>query len=271
MRLKFSVSFLTMLVISAGICQAGTSPVEVIPSVASPGQTVTFRWFFTGTKVVVSGGRFKKGMVVTGKTRLTDAPLVSTNYAFDVWYPNPTGAAPTVLHRHYVVPVEVESALTAYKDSCGWQIGYRKGWRFDRVPLADPTRNALVFFQQEEDSLERLAVSILPAGGMSLKALTEKVQSDLPTHYDRVQVLTQTDTFQEGEPAILTTFTGLDLSHPGSRIQSIVLTYIKDDRAFVVSVRTNASLYANRQKLMNKMVRSISGGESNRSASRKGL
>src|SRR5438477_4974625 len=50
---------------------ASAKAIAVEPPVIAPGQTVTFRWYFTGNKVTVSGGRFGKGAVVTGRTSLT--------------------------------------------------------------------------------------------------------------------------------------------------------------------------------------------------------
>src|SRR5215218_9290812 len=62
--------------------------VALQPNPFKPGQTVTLHWLFTGNKVTVSGGRFGKGTVVTGKTLLTDKPTSTTKYTFDVWYPD---------------------------------------------------------------------------------------------------------------------------------------------------------------------------------------
>ena len=48
--------------------------IAVEPSITAPGQQITLRWYFTGTKVQVSGGRFGKGVAVTGRTSLSDTP-----------------------------------------------------------------------------------------------------------------------------------------------------------------------------------------------------
>src|SRR4051812_49267358 len=63
--------------------------VAVEPAVVAPGQSVQLRWYFTGDKVLLSGGRFGKGVIVTGKQRLQDTPKQTTTYKFDVWYAIP--------------------------------------------------------------------------------------------------------------------------------------------------------------------------------------
>src|ERR1700722_12758927 len=56
------------------------------PALTSPGQSIKLRWYFTGTKVVVAGGRFGTGTIVTGKTSVSDTPHKTTRYTFDVYY-----------------------------------------------------------------------------------------------------------------------------------------------------------------------------------------
>jgi len=70
--------------------------VAVEPAYVTPGKPITLKWYFTGDKVLLSGGRFGKGVVVTGKTSMTDTPRATTKYTFDVWYkvPAPKPAAP---------------------------------------------------------------------------------------------------------------------------------------------------------------------------------
>src|SRR5205085_10698574 len=85
----------------------------------SPGQAVTLRWYFTGKKVVVSGGRFGKGAVVTGRTALIDHPRKTTRYVFDFWYRAPVTSQATgktaikPLHARYAVVVAVLSGQAA--------------------------------------------------------------------------------------------------------------------------------------------------------------
>src|SRR5579871_5486226 len=227
--------------------------VAVSPNPAMPGQTVQLRWYFTGTKVVVSGGRFGKGVVVTGRTSLTDTPRKTTRYTFDVWYQAPAKNAATgmttvqQLHVTYQVVAEVQAPLPAdlsvYRDPRGWQICYLKGWKRDDVPMSDPSYNALMFFQAEEDSVERMAVSILPAKEMTCVDLMSQVQKSLRSNYDEVQVLSDKDVTCADVPAVLSTFTGIDQAHPGTHTQSLVLAFVKNGRAFVVSARTAATQY----------------------------
>lgn len=248
---------------------ATTTPAAVVAdkNVIVRGQPVTLRWYFTGQKVIVAGGRFGKGQVVTGRTSLTDRPLKTTRYTFDVWYrgeaTSPETKQRTImpLHARYSVMVEVESnempSLASYQDRYGWQIHHLAGWKHDAVPLSDPQNNALIYFQPEDDSVERLAVSILPAQDMSCKDLIQKVQASFYSSYDDVQVLTQTETTYAGVPAEWTTFTGKDHSHPGTRTQSLVLAFVRDGHAYVVSARTEANHYSLREALLRKMVTSF--------------
>ncbi len=230
------------------------------------GQSVTLHWYFTGKKVVVSGGRFGKGQVVTGHTSLTDRPLKTTRYTFDVWYRGqaPSSTGKTVnqpLHTRYSVVVEVQSGalshFAAYHDRFGWQISHLAGWKHDSVPLADPANNALIYFQQEDDSVERLAVSILPANDMTCKDLMDKVQASLYSSYDEVKVLEQSEILHAGTPAQWATFTGMDHSHPGTRTQSMILAFVRDGRAYVISARTAAARYSAREALLKRMVTSF--------------
>jgi uncharacterized protein YkwD len=83
--------------------------VAVTPKPCAPGQTVTLKWYFTGVKVLVAGGRFGKGTDVTGRTTLTDIPQKTTRYNFDVWYPDPksTTTPKALLHTQYTATAEI--------------------------------------------------------------------------------------------------------------------------------------------------------------------
>ena len=83
--------------------------IVVTPKSSSPGQTITLKWYFTGVKVLVSGGRFGKGTDVTGRITVTDAPQKTTRYTFDVWYPDPksTTNPKAMLHAQYTATAEV--------------------------------------------------------------------------------------------------------------------------------------------------------------------
>src|SRR4051794_24746906 len=86
--LLLSLCVLALPAIASSAARAELEPraVAVEPGVTTPGQTVKLRWYFTGTKVLLSGGRFGSGTVVTGKTEMTDKPEKTTRYTFDVWY-----------------------------------------------------------------------------------------------------------------------------------------------------------------------------------------
>jgi uncharacterized protein YkwD len=87
--------------------------IRVTPRSCAAGQTVTLKWYFTGVRVVVCGGRFGKGADVTGRTTLTDTPRKTTRYTFDVWYPDPKSTAnpKTLLHTQYTATAEVGASV----------------------------------------------------------------------------------------------------------------------------------------------------------------
>ncbi len=244
------------------------------PSSIAPGQSVTLRWLFTGSKVTVSGGRFGKGIVVTGRSSITDKPARTTRYIFNVDYVGQRTNATTgkvemkPLHATYNVvavvaqvsqPVApISGNFSVYHDRYGWQIGVLKGWKRDNVDLPDPSNNGLMYFQQEDDSVERLAISILPAGQMNVAELMSKVQKSLSSNYEQIQVLSDQEQTFADVPAVLSTFTGMDAAHPGTRTQSMILAFIKNGRAYVVSGRTAATQFSARKPLIEKMVKSMS-------------
>jgi hypothetical protein len=249
---------------------ADASNVLADPAIATPGQTIMLRWYFTGSKVTVSGGRFGKGTVVTGRTFISDTPQKTTTYAFDVWYRAPAPSSATgkqemqQVHTRYTTQVEVVSQpdFAPYRDPHGWEVRFLKGWKRDQVRTPDEGSDGLNFFQLEDDSVERMAVSILPVKEMSCKELMDSVQKDVPSHYNEVEVVSQTETIHENVPALQVIFTGMDQSHPGTRTESIVLIFVRNGRGYVVSARTKATNFAARRKIMEAMVRSFhfSGG-----------
>ena len=123
--LRIGLLFLTgaSLSIARSTAQAAEA-IGITPKPSTPGQTVTLKWYFTGTKVVVSGGRFGKGVEVTGRTTLTDTPQKTTRYTFDVWYPDPksTTTPKAVIHAQYAATAEVAAAV---KELTEEQIAYQ--------------------------------------------------------------------------------------------------------------------------------------------------
>lgn len=273
-------SILGLLPLVFSISARADREVVAEPETIAPGKTVTLRWYFTGEKVVVSGGRFGKGVIVTGKTSLTDTPAKTTRYTFDVDYydkpatpaipPNPPAvpdnkadkpAPPKLIHVQYSVLAEVVipapmPTMGAYRDPHGWQVSFVSGWKRD-VSTPDQGDKGLVFFQKEYDSVERLAVAVMPANDLNTSALMEKVKSEIPAHYARSIVSEAREITHANVPAHLLTFTGLDDSHPGTRTTSIVLMVVHDGRAYVISARTSAENFKSRQAILEKMVRSF--------------
>lgn len=240
--------------------------IAVEPAVVAPGQPITLHWYFTGDKVLVSGGRFGKGVVVTGKQRLQDTPRQTTTYKFDIWYKVPVVGpdGQTIQKQTHVqytalaqVAKPIQISLKTYRDPHGWQVSHLTGWKHDKENLPDPANNALVFFQQEDDAVERLAVSILPMADATATQLVEKLEKSLFDNYDDVKTGVHTDCQHLGAPAILTTFSGMDHAHPGTRTQTLVLAFVKNGRGYVVSGRTKAKQFDIRRPALEKMVRSF--------------
>jgi hypothetical protein len=259
------------------LAQTGASPdapakskvqaVVAEPPVIFAGDPVTLRWYFTGKKVTVSGGRFGKGVAVTGRTTISDRPKKTTRYTFNVDYmgerTDPATGKKEIapLHATYTVVAQVappiKADLSTSRDKYGWQITSLKGWKRDPVSFPDPANNALMYFQKEDDSVERVAVSVLPADQMTASELMGRAQKSLPANYEQLQVLSDQEITFAGVPAVFSIFTGMDQSHPGTRTQSMLLAFVKDGRAYVVSARTAASQFALRRPLLEKLVRSF--------------
>jgi hypothetical protein len=243
--------------------------VAVEPGVVLPGQPITLRWYFTGTKVVVSGGRFGKGAVVTGKNELTDRPAKTTRYTFDVWYkPAPDPAKPdekpAPQHIQYNAIAAVDR-LASYHGSEGFDVRYLKGWRTDS--FAPEPGSRVYYFQPEEDAVERLAVAVLPIKEDQTAAdIMQKVRDDVPSHYTKVEFVSQYELTRQKEPAQITTFRGIDQSHPNTKTTSIILVCTHRGRAYVISARTQATRFPERQPLLDGLVRSLtfSGGTAQR-------
>lgn len=241
------------------------APVTAEPGSVIAGQSVRINLNFTAPRVVASGGKFGRGTPVAGKTFLTDAPKKTTKYTLDVYYkaavPNPKTGKKVLTPEHvtYSVVVTVLPAgnLKTYAHPRGWQVRVLNGWKCDSVPLPDPANNGLFYFQQQEDSVERLAVSILPASKMTCSDLMQKVLGSLYDSYDNVEIVTQSDITHAGQPAILASFLGTDRAHRGVKTQSLVLTFVQDGRAYIVSARTGAANYKTRQQMLETMIHSF--------------
>jgi hypothetical protein len=255
-------SLLTVRIASADtVTKPQPKAIAVEPALASPGQQITLRWYFTGTKVQVSGGRFGKGVVVTGKTSLTDTPQKTTHYYFDVWYhkpadsPNANPKDQPILHAQYSAVAEVQN-ITTYRDTNGWQISYLKSWQKDS--FSPGSGGHVFYFQPEEDAVERLAVSITPASeGMTNADLLNNIRNDIPDHYTETEFLEQSETVQSNALAQWLMFRGIDTAHPETRSQTLFLAFVRDGKAFVISARTVAGRFKERQSVLEGMVRSF--------------
>jgi hypothetical protein len=381
--------------------------VAVEPPYVTPGKPITLKWYFTGEKVLLSGGRFGKGVVVTGKTSVIDNPRATTKYTFDVWYkvpapkpaepkaadvkpadpkavdpksappgggdpkaanakpadpktadpkpadpkvtdpkvvdskaptptiadPKPTetktadpkavdpkavdpkatdakpGDAKTVApqpavtqaadpktatpkpadpqatdpkipaatandpkaspapqemvmqHVQYTTYAEVWSGvyppMKAYRDSHGWQLSCLSEWKHDGVPTAAEGSDGLTYFQQEDDSVERVAVAIMPSQTQTIDDVLSKVSEDVYGHYQTAVLAEPVNLTFNSVPAKMLTFTGIDLSHPGTKTASMVLLFVRNGRAYVISARTGAMHFNSRRPILEKVVRSF--------------
>ena len=224
------------------------------------GETVTLRWLFTGSKVVVNGGNFKD-RIVTGKQTLTDTPRKNTRYTFDVSYTaKQAGSEKMVpLKARYFVDVEVVNpsamGLISYSGVPGWKVNYVKGWKYDKAAVSSST---IVYFQKEDDSVERLAVASMPVNEGSSAALAERVKKDLFSGYEQLEILSEEATSYNGLPANIISFSGNPTSHPNVRTQSMVLVFTRNGRGYVISGRTFAAKFNARKPLLESMVKSFS-------------
>ncbi len=263
MRPLVFIAFCLSTVTACQLSHAELEPraVAVEPGITKPGQPILLRWYFTGIRVLVSGGRFGKGAVVTGKSQLTDHPEKTTKYTFDVWYrPPPNPAKPDVkpaqVHVQYTAVAAVDRIAT-YHGAEGFDVRYLDGWRTDS--FSPEPGSKVYYFQAEEDSVERLAVAVLPVkDGESAAEIMQKVQNDVPSHYNNVELVSRYDLARQKDAAQIATFRGIDRTHPNTRTESIVLVNTHRGKAYVVSARTQADRFAERQALLDGLVRSLS-------------
>jgi hypothetical protein len=231
------------------------------PNPALPGQTVELHW--TAGSAVIKGGKFGSGTEVKD-TSAEDKPAKTTMYVISpvtASSKNKTKKAAAAPFKRTVVPVQIlEGALpkiATYTDTRGWRLDVISGWNRYVVSLPDPVNNALIYFQREEDDVERLAVSIVPADGMTSAQLMRKVETEIPTQYDQLEKTGQKETTQGGITASWMTFTGTEISHPETPSKSMVLAFVKGPRGYVISGRAAANRYAEREKILRCLMRSF--------------
>lgn len=265
-----------MFVITALACLVltlGTAPpsaperllVTAEPDSVTSGEAITLHCRAAGKKIVLSGGRFGKGVVVTGRDTFTDHPKHTTRYTFEVWPQagvKPTSGKESVpQHARYSVVVEVRAgsaaSLTTYRSTNGWRIDYLREWKRDHVMTPDEGKDGLVYFQKEEDSVERIAVAVMAAGEMTTSDLVEKVCSDMPSRYANLEVSEKNPIQFQNADAVWLTFSGNAFSHPDKKVQSMALVFVRDGRGFVVSARTSAVTFKARQAVLERMIKSF--------------
>lgn len=267
MRRITSCTFCVIGLLSVFLPALAHASGEVVaePPVITPGQSVKLRWYFTGTRVVVAGGRFGTGMTVTGKTSLTDTPRKTTRYTFDVYYngteTNSKGERITgPLHQQYVVVAQVDTSppihMTSYRDPHGWKIDYFTEWHCD-ISTPDTGNKGLMFFQKEDDSVERMAVAVMPANEMTNDDLVKKIISQVPSGYSEPTIEPDCASSVGDTPAKTVIFSGMDMTHPGTKTKSEVLMVVHNGRAYFISVRCSAAQFNARQRNLERMLKSF--------------
>ncbi len=257
-------SFSPVAVLGALLCPAlssfaQTTPLDAAPNPFRKGDTVVIRFNFTGKKVVISGGGFGAGRIVTGKPFVRDTPRIATRYTVTRTYADPKSPK-KLLTAKYTLVVSPERPLTLarYKAKRGWTFDYPKDWRHDHVNTPEEGQDGLIFFQQEEDALERLAIAVVPVKeGDTPAKLWSKVRPDVYSRYDKPVFLPEKETSHYLLPALSTEFVGLDHSHPGKKTHTMMLIFIQDDRGYLVSARTEEAKFEGRRLFLEKMVRSL--------------
>lgn len=238
------------------------------PKVVAKGQVVKLQWYITGDKVVLSGGRFGKGVVVTGKTQVLDRPLKTTLYTLDDYYhvTNPLGSGkPAIqrLHTRYSVLVQVFTMppMAVYQAGQDWSVGVIKGWHAYPVKTPDGVPHGLVFFQPHEDSVERMGVAMLPETQKTAETLMEDVEADIPEHYHNMKTLSRKNTTFGKDPAVQLVFSATDPA--GNHITSIVIAFVHNGIGFVVSGRTSNAMFAARRPILERLLQSFTPREVN--------
>jgi hypothetical protein len=273
MRHLIAPTFAALLVSQVGAL--ASDPVVANHNTILAGQAVILNWNFTGTKVILSGGRFGAGTPVTGKTQIVDRPTKTTKYSFDVDYlGSPSGdlSVQVPLHAHYATQVEVIDpvvlGLQTYVNPHGWAINTFKKWQRDNVSMPDPANNALVYFQPEDDSVERVAVAILPIKEATSADLMKKVKADIPSRYTESEIVSENEVLHDGILAVRTVFSGKDDAHPGTKTQTVMLAFVRSGRGYIISARTAAAQFATRQRLLEALVNSFTFVEPKRQAAK---
>ena len=136
-------------------------------------------------------------------------------------------------------------------------MNYLSGWQKASVQTADQPKDGLVFFQAEEDAVERLAVAAMPAKELTASDLMQQIQADMPSHYDEIEVLSRDEITYQNSPAIYATFAAIDQTHPGTHTRSIVLAFVRNGKAYVVSARTVAAHFNSRRPILERLIKSF--------------
>ena len=262
------VRFAALLLCFIGLFGAGAARAErevvAEPEMVAAGEPVVLRWFFTGDKVTVTGGRFGKiGAVVTGKNTLTDNPTKPTRYTFTTSYKGKDAAGvEQTLKATYSVLVEIAPPLPPmlpYKNPRGWKIVYQKGWKPE--PYYHPEKGLnLCYFQPQQDSLERVTVAIVSDKVADCNALMDKIEQDMPNNYDDFKTVSHYPITFQNKPAVMAVFAGRDRTHDNAPTDSLVMAFVRGDRCYVVSARTKANLFKKRRPALEKMIRSFNVG-----------
>lgn len=254
--------------------QAAAKPADQKPATPQPGvaaepnpcmvgQTVTFCVPAGAAHVRAYGGGFGSGKTFDAGEAITDTLAKTTPYRFEVW-PQDSGSAksdagpPPQTYRLVVnVYDDPKPNLATYTDWRHWKIDVLAGWNRYGAGLPDPANNALLYFEPQEDSVERLSVAIASLRVENSADLMKKVRDDLPTQYDTLKSVAQWNTTFCGQPATWMTFQGIDRAQPNTLTRSMVLAFVRGPRCYVISARTGDNQYEAKQHLLRSLVRSF--------------
>lgn len=265
-KISLRLSLYLLFALSIGLLARIASAANEIaaPTVLSPGQTATLKWYFAGAKLTVSGGQFPPETLITGRQSLKVTPKKTTTYLFDLYY-HPDASAEAqqtatsrLVHVQYKVTIEVLSTpltgVQSYKGTHGWRINYPVGWK--PMPYREGNDD-LIYFQVEEDAVERLAVSVIPAHGKSVDRLIDEVRSDIPSNYTHYELQSQTEFTHQSLPTLLASFTGNSAAHPDTRTASMLMVVINGDMGYVISARTSSDRLKVRQPILERLMHSF--------------
>jgi hypothetical protein len=147
--------------------------------------------------------------------------------------------------------------FASFHSQAGWQITHLREWEPYLVQTMDDVPDGLVYFQKQDNDVERVAVAALPAAELTAARLMEQVRADAPRRYKQLKLTAVTGTTFLGGPACKMTFQGVPHTHPKVLTESIVVTFVRGEYAYVLSARTSVAQFKTRKSVLEKMIHSF--------------